>query len=136
MSDRVAVMTEGRVVQVGTPVEVYERPRTAFVAGFLGEANLLPGADSAPVAVRPEWMSLLRPEVPPAAGAIARSGEVREIVYLGERARAVVRLEGGDEVVVALPPGAVSGGAAAWRRGDRAVVTWDPADSRPLEAEP
>jgi iron(III) transport system ATP-binding protein len=43
MADRVAVMAEGQVVQVGTPQEVYDRPRTRFVADFLGEANFLPG---------------------------------------------------------------------------------------------
>ena len=43
MSDRIAVMDRGRVVQVGNPAEIYEDPRTAFVAGFIGEANILDG---------------------------------------------------------------------------------------------
>ena len=43
MSDRIAVMADGAIVQIGTPAEVYLHPRTAFVAGFLGETNLLPG---------------------------------------------------------------------------------------------
>ncbi len=43
MSDRIAVMQDGRVVQVGSSVEIYTRPRTKFVATFIGEANLLPG---------------------------------------------------------------------------------------------
>ena len=43
MSDRIAVMDRGRVVQVGSPAEIYEDPRTAFVAGFIGEANILDG---------------------------------------------------------------------------------------------
>ena len=136
MSDRVAVMTDGRLAQVGTPVEVYERPRTAFVAGFLGEANLLRGADGARVAVRPEWMEILRPDASVAAGAVARAGAVRDVVYLGERARAVVRLESGEEVTVALPPRAASGARGSWRPGDRAVVVWRPGDARPLEEEP
>jgi spermidine/putrescine transport system ATP-binding protein len=42
MSDRIAVMTQGRVDQIGTPMEIYHRPTTAFVAGFIGTANLLP----------------------------------------------------------------------------------------------
>jgi spermidine/putrescine transport system ATP-binding protein len=42
MSDRIAVMTQGRVDQIGTPTEIYSSPRTAFVAGFIGSANLLP----------------------------------------------------------------------------------------------
>ena len=43
MSDRIAVMSEGRVEQIATPTEIYNRPRTLFVAGFIGSANLLPG---------------------------------------------------------------------------------------------
>ena len=43
MSDRVAVMSEGRVLQIGTPAEIYDRPRTRFVAGFIGENNALEG---------------------------------------------------------------------------------------------
>jgi spermidine/putrescine transport system ATP-binding protein len=42
MSDRIAVMTQGRVDQIGTPIDIYNRPSTAFVAGFIGTANLLP----------------------------------------------------------------------------------------------
>ncbi len=56
MSDRIAVMREGRIEQLGTPEELYERPRTAFVAGFLGVSNLLDGEvlerDGALVAIR------------------------------------------------------------------------------------
>lgn len=44
MADSIAVMNLGRIEQLGTPEELYERPRTAFVAGFLGISNLLPGA--------------------------------------------------------------------------------------------
>ena len=50
MSDRIAVMSTGRVVQIGTPIEVYERPRTRFVSEFLGTANILPGQVVGPVA--------------------------------------------------------------------------------------
>ena len=43
MSDRIAVMSEGVVEQIGTPEEIYNRPASLFVAGFIGSANLLPG---------------------------------------------------------------------------------------------
>ena len=59
MSDRVAVMADARIAQIGSPIEVYERPRTAFVAGFLGEANIFE-EDGRRVAVRPERMTLRR----------------------------------------------------------------------------
>ena len=43
MSDRIAVMSRGRVEQIGTPEEIYDAPASIFVAGFIGSANLLPG---------------------------------------------------------------------------------------------
>jgi spermidine/putrescine transport system ATP-binding protein len=52
MADTIAVMQGGRIEQLGTPTELYERPRTAFVAGFLGVSNLLRGTVSGPASVR------------------------------------------------------------------------------------
>ena len=43
MSDRIAVMDQGRVLQIGTPVEIYEQPASRFIAEFIGESNLLNG---------------------------------------------------------------------------------------------
>jgi ABC-type Fe3+/spermidine/putrescine transport system ATPase subunit len=134
MSDRVAVMARARIAQVGSPVEVYERPRTAFVAGFLGEANILEAEGRTRVAVRPERMALLRPGAAVAQDTPARAGEVREIVYLGDRVHAVVRLESGRDVLVALRE-AGRGEDAAWRRGDPAIVTWRAGDAHALEEE-
>jgi spermidine/putrescine transport system ATP-binding protein len=52
MADRIAVMNHGRIEQLGTPTELYETPSTAFVAGFLGVSNLIPGMVSGPDTVR------------------------------------------------------------------------------------
>jgi len=52
MADRIAIMNAGRIEQLGTPSELYERPRTAFVASFLGISNLLPGSVTGPGSVR------------------------------------------------------------------------------------
>jgi putative spermidine/putrescine transport system ATP-binding protein len=134
MSDRVAVMAGARIAQVGSPVEVYERPRTAFVAGFLGEANILEAEGGSRVVVRPERMALLRPAAA-ARDTTARAGEVREIVYLGDRVHAVVRLESGRDILVALRE-AGRGEDAAWRRGDPALVTWRAGDAHALEEGP
>jgi ABC-type Fe3+/spermidine/putrescine transport system ATPase subunit len=124
MSDRVAVMADARIVQIGPPADVYERPRNAFVADFLGEANVLED-DGGLVAVRPERMELLRP------GAAGVPGEIREIVYLGDRVHALVRLDSGQEVLVALRDAGRD--RSSWRRGDPAVVAWSAADAQPLE---
>ena len=131
MSDRIAVMSRARVAQIGTPVDVYENPRTEFVAGFLGETNVFDEAGRR-VAVRPERMELRRPGAAVSAGAIAREGEIREIVYLGDRVHAVVTLDTGRDVLVALRD---QGAESAWRRGEAAIVTWNVADTRPLEAD-
>ena len=58
MSDRIAVMNAGRIEQVGTPGEIYERPRTRFVADFIGEINLMEQGGGSAVAVRPEKIVL------------------------------------------------------------------------------
>jgi ABC-type Fe3+/spermidine/putrescine transport system ATPase subunit len=145
MSDRVAVMADARIVQIGPPADVYERPRNAFVAGFLGEANVLEG-DGGLVAVRPERMELLRPAAdgvpedgvrtggsraaPTGSETVTRRGEIREIVYLGDRVHALVRLDSGQEVLVGLRD---PGDRSSWRRGDPAVVAWAAADAQPLE---
>ena len=77
MSDRIAVFNEGRIEQLATPVELYEHPASAFVAGFVGTSNLLDrrrwprrssGADGTFV-IRPEKVAMVAPEAAPAADA-------------------------------------------------------------------
>ncbi|HVJ44282.1 MAG TPA: ABC transporter ATP-binding protein [Dongiaceae bacterium] len=63
MSDRIAVLRDGRVLQIGSPAEIYDDPNCRFVADFIGEANLIPGAvlgrpSGLTVAVRPERVQL------------------------------------------------------------------------------
>ncbi len=86
MADRVAVFNEGRVAQVGTPAEIYERPATRFVADFVGSSNVLPPEITAAVGGPRAWASL-RPE----AIRIASEGRLRGIVtgarYLGAGTR-------------------------------------------------
>jgi spermidine/putrescine transport system ATP-binding protein len=73
MADRIAVMNRGKIEQLGTPNELYETPRTAFVAGFLGASNLLRGTVTGPEAVRLHG----GPEVHVTGGALGgRDGEV------------------------------------------------------------
>ena len=125
MSDRIAVFNKGRIEQIGTPEELYERPTTRFVADFLGETNFLSGrvvaseklfcrvnigdqvfdaqtpAPVAPgaqvvVAVRPERLKLRPAEV----GGAGLSGTLVDIVYLGNARRSVVRLAEGRDCFV------------------------------------
>ena len=101
MSDRIAVLNRGSIEQVGDPVEVYERPRTAFVAGFIGVSNLIE-RDGHVVTVRPEKISMLRDGQADPGGAHVEAGRIREVVYAGVLTRYVVDLDAGGELVVAL----------------------------------
>lgn len=105
MADTVAVFANGRVAQVGTPQEIYERPRSRFVADFVGSSNVLPPALTARLGGLAHWASL-RPEalrlVAPGAGRIdARAGEAR---YLGAGNRLVLDI-GGQSLSVIAPAG-------------------------------
>jgi putative spermidine/putrescine transport system ATP-binding protein len=111
MSDRVAVFNHGRIEQVGSPRDIYERPATAFVAGFVGTSNLLEG-QAARELVGKDGVFTVRPEkirvatagdattdVVTSEGEISAPGRVREVVYVGAATRYVVRLDAGSEMI-------------------------------------
>jgi putative spermidine/putrescine transport system ATP-binding protein len=100
MSDRIAVLHAGRIEQVGSPLEVYERPQTDFVAGFIGISNLIE-RDGRHMTVRPEKIRLLGAGEEPAQGAHVETGTIRDIAYVGMITRYVVALDAGGELVVA-----------------------------------
>jgi putative spermidine/putrescine transport system ATP-binding protein len=107
MSDRVAVFRAGRIEQVGSPREVYERPATSFVAAFVGASNLIDGDVAARIcgeagrfSVRPERIRVEAPGFEPDTDECSALGVVRDEVYLGAETRYVVSLEGGGELVV------------------------------------
>ncbi len=108
MSDRLAVFSQGKIEQIGIPTEVYERPRTAFVAGFVGVSNIIGGAlaerlSGAPgsFALRPEKIRMLAPDTPLEPGAISIVGRVVDVIYLGMHTRYLVEIEGGAQLSVA-----------------------------------
>ena len=129
MSDRIAVFDHGRIEQVGTPAEVYERPGTPFVAGFVGTSNLLTGPTARSVlgrdgvfSVRPEKIRLDGP--PPSADEVGAAGRIAEVVYAGAVTRFVVDLNGGGRLVAIRqnqdPPAAES----AELRGKPVRLAW------------
>jgi len=107
MSDRIAVFNHGRVEQVGAPAEVYERPRTPFVADFVGTSNLLDEGASQRLlgrrgrhTVRPEKISLSTDlGTPVDTGAESATGTVTEVVYAGSATRFVVDVGDGARLV-------------------------------------
>jgi putative spermidine/putrescine transport system ATP-binding protein len=128
MADRLAVFNDGRIQQVGTPAEVYGRPRTRFVADFVGSSNLL-GPGLAPLFGGGPCWSSLRPEalrlVPPEGARLA--GHVAGARYLGAAMRVLVALPEG-QVAVLLPTG-----QPVPEPGARVGLAWDAAALHALE---
>jgi putative spermidine/putrescine transport system ATP-binding protein len=98
MSDRMAVMAGGQIEQIGTPVEVYERPATEFVAGFIGISNVL-SRDGVRFVIRPEKIRMLAEGETAAAGSTVEQGTVAEVIYVGMSTRYVVHLDRGEQLV-------------------------------------
>src|SRR5258707_12883738 len=96
MSDRIAVLNRGRIEQIGTPLEVYERPQTDFVAGFIGISNLIE-RDGRHMTIRPEKIRLLAEGEEPPPGERVETGRIRDVVYSGVLTRAIVNPDGGGE---------------------------------------
>src|SRR5215831_10281362 len=99
MSDRIAVLDKGSIEQIGEPLEVYERPRTAFVAGFIGVSNLIE-RDGRRITVRPEKIVLLEDGQEEPSDTRVESGQIRDVVYAGVLTRYIVDLDAGGELVV------------------------------------
>jgi spermidine/putrescine transport system ATP-binding protein len=159
MSDRIAVMDAGVIEQLGSPREIYERPATRFVAGFIGTSNLISGrvdavdsdravlsygdqgrvvvqmprpvspGDAIEVSVRPEKIDLHR-GAPPATDGSVLSGVVSEVVYHGTSTNYTVTTAAGPEFVV-FDQNTMSADDLA-ERGDRVVLTWAPQHSYPI----
>jgi putative spermidine/putrescine transport system ATP-binding protein len=114
MSDRVAVMNAGRIEQVGTPAEIYERPATRFVAEFIGRMNFFQQGNRL-IAIRPERARLAAAQ--PADG-FARRGRVRQLLYLGATREYHLDFEGGERGLVETPndgaPPRFAAGSEVW----------------------
>jgi putative spermidine/putrescine transport system ATP-binding protein len=139
MSDRLAVFNLGKVEQIGTPAEVYERPTTSFVAGFVGTSNLVSGAaaekltgSSQTFSIRPEKIRMLGPEAPVSGDVCEAMGTIRDVIYLGMYTRYLVELNaGGDLTVVQQNLEATSMDALA-TRGNSVKLIWDKSNNRSL----
>jgi putative spermidine/putrescine transport system ATP-binding protein len=141
MSDRIAVFNRGLIEQVGSPAEVYERPTTAFVAGFVGTSNLLQGTvaervfgTSGTFTVRPEKIRLAEPGAAVAADEISVDGRIREVVYLGSETRYYVTLDAGSELVVTQQNLVTSSMEALATEGRPARLIWKRQHSLPINA--
>lgn len=158
MSDRIAVFNDGRVQQLATPADLYERPDNSFVAQFIGENNRLAGTiedlsgdkalvrlstgeliDATPVnvrekgqktqvSIRPERVEF-KPEIMP-AGAHMIDAEVLEVIYMGDILRARLRVAGSDDFVMKMRNTLRQ---TKLTLGQRIKVGWHPQDARALD---
>jgi putative spermidine/putrescine transport system ATP-binding protein len=120
MSDRLAVFNEGRIEQTGAPADVYERPATEFVAGFIGVSNVLQRG-SRRFTVRPEKI-----QIHDGDQGRGEAGTVRDVVYVGMFTRYVVALDSGGELSVVKQNLETSSQEALESRGKRVRLEWRP----------
>jgi putative spermidine/putrescine transport system ATP-binding protein len=139
MSDRIAVFNRGRIEQVGTPADVYERPATSFVAGFVGTSNLLTGEAAVAVVgeegtftVRPEKIRLAEAGESAGPDEISAPGRIRQVVYLGADTRYHVALDAGGELVVTQQNLATSSMEALATQGKAVHLIWKRQHSLPV----
>ncbi|CCB65475.1 ABC transporter ATP-binding protein [Hyphomicrobium sp. MC1] len=147
LANRIAVMNAGRVVQEGTPEDIYRRPRSAFVAGFVGESNIFalerrsgicrladnnlpsPGRDAqVTMMVRPNDIRLVEMRV---ENDVSLSGEIIDAVFMGDHAKLVVVAETGDTLVVHRSRTECEVGSI--ERGTRVLVSWSRDDCHILD---
>lgn len=154
MSDNIAVMNKGRFEQIGTPHDVYHAPSTAFVAGFVGDANkidvkvearnediltlktgggveMMVNAQASPLGVGQSAQIFLRPEAieltSSSEGDNASGGIIENVLFNGANSSVTVKDQSGLLLKVALPQ---TGVFATLRKGDSVFTRWDPAQAR------
>jgi putative spermidine/putrescine transport system ATP-binding protein len=125
MSNRVVVMNLGRIEQIGAPREIYDRPATEWIAGFIGDTNFLQ-VDGTEVAIRPERLRVAR-------DGEGLEGRVATTMIIGPVVQCVIRLDDGQEVLVREQRSGSESGVEALAEGERAIVSW--AEDEALELE-
>jgi putative spermidine/putrescine transport system ATP-binding protein len=124
MSDRIAVFNHGRIEQVGAPAEVYDRPASEFVAGFVGTSNIVE-RDGRRVCIRPERISIA-----PALGNGGEEAVVDDVVFVGAFTRYLVLTDQGERLTVVQQSNGTPRG-----RGERVGIGWRDEDAFQLPGE-
>jgi putative spermidine/putrescine transport system ATP-binding protein len=119
MSDRIAVFSNGRIEQVGTPGDVYERPANEFVAGFVGTSNIVHVAGRR-LMIRPEKIRMRDAS----EGGEGAEGAVREVSYLGPVTRYTVGLDDGQSLIVLAQNTDTTAEQVEQEQGRRVRLSW------------
>jgi len=128
MADSLAVFNEGKIAQIGTPQDVYDRPATRFVADFVGSSNVLPPDLTRALGGPAKWSSL-RPEAVRLAAAGPVSGPVTALRYVGSGTRVVLRI--GATEVAAM----VAAGEPVPAEGETVAISFAPAALHVMEGD-
>ncbi len=158
MSDRIAVMSEGRILQMDTPINIYERPATRFVADFVGETNFLNGkieqiipGELVKVKIGPNQVDVryrsngvhagdevtvaIRPEkltlIPPMSRSEKLAATVSEVTFLGTDTRYIVTIPGGEKAAIRVQNTGIRH-TPAFQVGDQVTVSYDLDDAQIL----
>ena len=137
MADRLAIFHAGRIVQIGAPVDVYERPRTRFVADFVGSANVLPstyagvaGAATKWISLRPEKIRATAPEKDAASDEPSLVGTITNVHYQGALTRITVDGEG------LTLKAAVPSDGRRFQTGQHIRLSWPASAMNPMDDDP
>ena len=129
LSDRIAVFNNGRIEQLGTPNEIYEQPRSPFVADFVGTSNIFTSDESSALlgasgthSVRPEKVAIGASAGP----GISLPGTIAEVIYLGTATRIIVELDSGKRMTVLEQNAAAA--PSTDRRTEKVFATFAPTD--------
>lgn len=114
MSDRIAVFNNGNIEQLGTPREIYENPKSAFVSEFVGQTNKLE-IDGAKINIRPEFIKVSRSQL---SGERSYQGTLRDAIFVGATTRYLVDTELGHHIISTDPEGELA-------VGDSVTIAWE-----------
>jgi putative spermidine/putrescine transport system ATP-binding protein len=136
MANRVAVFDAGRIEQLDTPRALYTRPKTAFVAAFVGSANVVERdlaerltGRTQPFAIRPELIRIVGDGAVP-ADHVSAEGVLEHVLYHGATSRYHVRIDG---AVLAVAQAETGGAVAVSAPGARVRIAWPKASAVPLD---
>jgi putative spermidine/putrescine transport system ATP-binding protein len=117
------VVNHGLIEQLGSPIEVYERPASEFVAGFIGVSNMLERGGRR-FTIRPEKVELREAGSPASQGTHVEGGRIVDVIYMGMVTRYVVELEAGGRLLAVSQNRETVAADALLARGRRVAVSW------------
>jgi putative spermidine/putrescine transport system ATP-binding protein len=132
MADRIAVFNQGKIIQIATPTELYERPATRFVADFVGSSNVLAPQFTGLknwVSLRPERITVLAEGVHPASGTISFPATVTSVNYQGAVTKLHAATADGTNLTALAP------GSKRWGIGEHVRLAWLPENMHQLQGD-